>query len=135
MYIRRGVTRWGELHPAPLLEEIDRTIPIPDCFADPMYVPRDLSRAIRERTDSMRQRMAALAGAAIVMAVSAAPALAQSTQFTCTGKYTVTENGSIRSSSTNTFTSGFDVTGWYSRTYTFWGRTYTATSDFSCKQL
>jgi hypothetical protein len=81
----------------------------------------------------MRQRMAALVGAAIVMAVSAAPALAQSTQYTCTGTYTVTENGRLRSTSKNTFTSGYDVTGKYSTTYTFWGHTYTATSEFSCE--
>lgn len=83
----------------------------------------------------MRQRMAALVGAAIVMAGSAAPALAQSTQFTCTGTYTVTENGRIRSSSTSTFTSGYDMSDTYSWTYTFWGRTYTATSTFSCELL
>ena len=81
----------------------------------------------------MRHRMAALVGAAIVMAVSAAPALAQSTQFTCKGTYTVTENGILRSRSTNTFTAGYDMSGGlYSRTYTFWGRTYTATSTFDC---
>jgi hypothetical protein len=80
----------------------------------------------------MRQRMAALVGAAIVMAVSAAPALAQSTQYTCTGTYKVIENGQVKSSSTSTFTSGYDVSGTYSTTYTFWGRTYTATSMFHC---
>ena len=88
----------------------------------------------------MRQRLVACAAAATLAATAAAPAFADSdsngltasSAFTCKATASLTQNGKNVYTTTRSFISGSDVSGSYTRSYTFNGVTYTVSASVSC---
>jgi hypothetical protein len=79
----------------------------------------------------MRHRMAALAATGILFLTAAAPAYAAG-PYSCTATATLTEDGTQIYSATDTYTSPYDLSTSYTKTFTYNGGTYTYTLVVKC---